>query len=63
MFSFIVKILFIRNQNVCDSFLGLVELDNNGTSAAGIYDVSKGYLDPIKWLDFFHLTKINSTFE
>ena len=36
------KILFIRNQ-ICDSFLGLVELDN-GSSAAGIYEILRAYL-------------------
>ena len=36
MFSYIVKILFIRNQKICESFLGLVELLDNGSFAASI---------------------------
>ena len=32
-----------ETNKVCDSFLGLVELDN-GSSAAGIYEVLRGYL-------------------
>ena len=42
---YIVMILLTRNKKkVCDSFLGLVELDNSGSSAAGIYEVLRGYL-------------------
>ena len=37
-----------ETKKVCDSFLGLVELDtSNSSSAAGIYEVLKSYLNSV----------------
>ena len=36
-----------ETKKVCDSFLGLVELDNGGSSA-GIYEVLRGYFVSVR---------------
>ena len=45
-FAILLRYYSSETKKVCDSFLGLVELDtSNSSSAAGIYEVLRGYLD------------------